>query len=265
MNFMRNKVTLTLAFFLLFVTVSSAKSPPEDYTTIDIVTPSWENVTNKDGSGLYFDILRKIYDPYDIELKFTIVPWRRAVDMVKNKQSDTMLGGYYVVSDEVKDLFPRYPIGREVLAALIKKGPATVWEGKKSVAHKNVVWIRGYNYHKYLDVSTNGMEIDREAQGWKMVESGRADAYFENINFLNRYIKNEKVDMGQYEIHIISERPLFARFSNTPKSRKLIEIYDSRMPELLEQDEIRRLFDKWGFPYPSFTPREGNDGVKVIE
>jgi ABC-type amino acid transport substrate-binding protein len=109
------------------------------------------------------------------------------------------------------------------------------------------------------------MEIDYEAQGWKMVESGRAYAYFENINFLNRYIKNEKVDMGQYEIHIISERPLFARFSNTPKSQKLIEIYDSRMPELLEQDEIRGLFDKWGFPYPSFRPREGNDGVKVVE
>jgi polar amino acid transport system substrate-binding protein len=222
---------------------------------ITIATPAWENVTNEDGTGLYFDILRSVYGPVGVTLKYQIVPWRRAVEMVKQHQADALLGGYYIPPDKGEDLFPTYPIGGEILAALSKRGAVSHWEGYESIAGKVVVWIRGYNYHRYFNAEVDGREIDQEAQGWKLVESGRADFYVENINFLNRYLRNTGVDKAKFDIHVLSSQPLYARFGNTRKSEKLIKIYDARMPALIASGAIEKLFEKWGHPYPPFRPR----------
>jgi hypothetical protein len=50
--------------------------------TIFIVTPEWDGQTNKDGTGLFFDIVRSVYEPEGIKMKFEIVPWKRAELMV---------------------------------------------------------------------------------------------------------------------------------------------------------------------------------------
>lgn len=251
-----NAAKLVIAFFITVCPFSIAFAQSDSsIAVINIATPAWENVTNEDGTGLYFDILRSVYGPDGIALTFQIVPWRRAVEMVKQHQADALLGGYYIHPEKGGDLFPIYPIGGEVLAALSRKGAVSQWEGYQSIAGKVVVWIRGYNYHRYFDVHVNGREIDQEEQGWKLVESGRADFYVENINFLNRYLRNSGIDRAGFDIHMLSSKPLFARFANTKKSEKLIEIYDARMPVLIASGEIEKLFKKWGYPYPPFAPR----------
>lgn len=45
---------------------------------------------------------------------------------------------------------------------------------------------------------------------------------------------------------------LFVRFAKTEKSKKLIEIYDRRMKELIEKDSLRKLYEKWNAFYPDF-------------
>ena len=224
-------------------------------SSIQIVSPSWKNVTNGDGTGLYFDILRAVYRPFRIKVVHKIVPWKRAVKMLEYREADALPGGYFIPNGEREALFPNYPIGHEVLCVLSKTGSLPRWDGQRSLAGKTVVWIRDYNYHKYLDVDVHWREIDSEKQGWKLVDSGRVDFYMENLNFLNKHIRGRAVDKSGYEIHVVYKRTLFLRFANTDRSKRLIGLYDSRMPVLLENGSIERLFEKWGFPFTPFDPR----------
>ena len=59
--------------------------------TIHIVTPAWPDQTNEDGNGLFFDIVRSIYEPAGIKMKYEIVPWKRAELMLNSNRADAMV------------------------------------------------------------------------------------------------------------------------------------------------------------------------------
>ena len=70
------------------------------------------------------------------------------------------------------------------------------------------------------------------------------------------YIKTNKVNMSPYEMRVVFTKPLYMRFANTEKSKKLIEIYDTQMVKLLKAGEIEEIFNKWGNPFIPFQPRK---------
>ncbi|HOV15660.1 MAG TPA: hypothetical protein PK771_15335, partial [Spirochaetota bacterium] len=79
------------SFFLLF---------SQEGKQILIVTDEWEGTTNKDGTGLYFDIIREVFkeDGYTFNIKF--YPYARSVYLLERKEADLVIGPY---KDEVKN------------------------------------------------------------------------------------------------------------------------------------------------------------------
>jgi hypothetical protein len=70
----------------------------------------------------------------------------------------------------------------------------------------------------------------------------------------NKHIRDSAVDKSGYNLQVVYTRALSLRFANADRSKRLIDLYDSRMPVLLENGSIQRLFKKWGFPCTSFDP-----------
>lgn len=62
--------------------------------SIDVVAQEWTGQTNADGSGLYFELLKKIYTPLGITVNTSIVPFDRAIMMLREKTSDASVGFY---------------------------------------------------------------------------------------------------------------------------------------------------------------------------
>src|SRR5690554_5285993 len=62
--------------------IKSVNFNRHDIKAISVVAPEWEGFTNKDGSGLYWELLRAIYEPVGITVKTANVPWNRAMKMV---------------------------------------------------------------------------------------------------------------------------------------------------------------------------------------
>jgi len=243
---------LVQLLILFFISTCVAFAEENEISTIDIVTPVWEGITNRDGTGLYFELLQMVYEPVGIEVTIEFVPWARAVKRVDSKSRDAMLGSY----NTVDAFFPRYPLDTEYSAVVYKKGSVEKWNGVNTIENKAVVWVRGYNYHKYLPVKVKYHEVNRSEQGWKMLILGRVDFFMNSLNAINRYVNRNKVDLTDYRIKIVLVKSLFVRFAKTEKSKKLIEIYDSRMKELIEKDSLRKLFEKWNAFYPDFQSIE---------
>lgn len=252
------KTWLFLNVFAIAISLPVFSIASENLETIQIATPEWEDTTNKDGTGLYFDIIRSVYEPSGIQLEYEIVPWNRALNLIKNHQADALPGGYFVGNREgVDDLFPRRPIDTEIASVVYLKNKAEGWKGPESLSGKRVLWLRGYNYDKYLDVKVDFGEIDERMQAWRLLDAGRYDFYMDALFDIESYIDQNNVDIEKYEIRPVIYNNLYLRFANTPKSKKLIEIYDKRIPELVESGEMEKIFQKWGLDMIPFEPREG--------
>lgn len=223
---------------------------------IYIVAPEWEGATNADGTGLYFEIIKAVYEPMGIRLKHEILPWKRCVLMIKEHKADAFPGAYYTVREGVDDLFPRYPIDTEVTSVVSKKGTVDDWKGQESIAGQKCLWLRGYNYHHYLEVDVDFDEVDAPGKAWELIDAGRFKFYINALADIRDYMSQNKVDKSRYDIHPVIKKNLYLRFANTDKSGKLIEVYDQRIPKLLASGELKALFDKWDTDMIAFEPRD---------
>jgi polar amino acid transport system substrate-binding protein len=234
--------------------VTSAFAQDEKITTIHIVTPSWEDYTNEDGTGLWFEILRAVYEPVGIEMTYEIMPWKRAMKKLETHEADAMLGEY--ANEEV--LTPRYPLDIERTAVVFKKEKFT-WDGLKSLEGKSIVWLRGYDYHEAAELESIRVkwhEVDNYIQAWRMLEKDRIDFYMDDRDDMEQTIEDEHIDMTPYQIETAWITNVYVAFAKTKKSEKLAEIYDQKIPELLESGELKKLFEEWEALFPPFKPED---------
>ena len=102
------------------------------------------------------------------------------------------------------------------------------------------------------EVITSWSEIDKDTHGWRLLDSGRTDAYLDIRPTIEDSITANKIDMSKYRMETAFTINTYMRFSNTDRSRELIRIFDKRMAELTERGELKVLFEKWGMQMPEF-------------
>jgi polar amino acid transport system substrate-binding protein len=251
MNFHFKMCVLTVAAVLIICAAHA--QDVEKLTTINVVTPMWEDQTQEDGTGLFFDVIRKVYEPSGIQLKFEIMPWQRAEEMVAAGQADAVPAAYR----DNPGVYPKYPLYVDYTTAVFKKSHIKEWKGPQTLKEKNVIWIRGYNFQDIpalIPLAMKWSEIDDYEQAWGMLENDRIDAYLESLIDLERYIRNNQIDMSQYQMEILVAKNAYIKFSNSNKSKKLIEIYDKRIPELMASGELKTMFEKWKVKFEPFKP-----------
>src|SRR5688572_6976400 len=88
--------TLTLlyraAIFMLLISAgqlsAEAKTPKP---TITFITESWEGYTNTDGTGVYLELIKKVFEPdHNVVIKY--VPWKRAMTTFAKGDIDGIIG-----------------------------------------------------------------------------------------------------------------------------------------------------------------------------
>ncbi|MFG1485137.1 transporter substrate-binding domain-containing protein [Halobacteriovorax sp. RZ-1] len=218
--------------------------------TIEISTPKWDGFTNKDGSGLYFELVKKAYSLSNIKVNYTFVPWPRAVKYVNENHKDAMLGAYN--SDE-ESIYPNFPIDVEYTLVIYKKNTLKDWQGVESLKGKEVYWVRGYNYHEYIKTKLDWRELQDTNQGLKLLEKGRIKFFIDSNNTLRPKLKEFKIDLKDYEIKPVITKFLYVRFSRTKKSQELIKIFDKNMATLLKSKDLEKIYKKWNHKTPDFS------------
>ncbi|NJL58376.1 MAG: transporter substrate-binding domain-containing protein [Desulfobacteraceae bacterium] len=174
--------------------VSAFGQQADKIDVIHIATPEYKDQTNKDGTGLYFDIVRGVYEPEGIKMTFEIVPWKRAEKMLEDKQADAMVSAIR----KKERLTPKYPMFMEYLAAFFKKETVGEWKGIQSLNNRTAIWMRGYDCHE--DERLKGItfkkwdEIDDYETGLKLIEKGRHDFFIDALVDINGYLKTKKPD-----------------------------------------------------------------------
>lgn len=262
-----NKKGLNLSFFLwalagLWVMAGpagTAGAGPVD--RIRIITPMWEGQTNPDGTGLFFEIIRRVFAPEGIQMAYEFAPWKRAQILVKTGKKDAMLCVWAHHARQEGQLIPRYPMYIEHTAAVYKKASIPKWGGIQSLDQRRLVWLRGYDYHREKQMEpvrpSGYQEVDSHEEAWLQLNLDRFDVYMDALIDIDGYIRTHGIDMAMYGKQILWSEKAYPAFSDSDRSRDLIRIFDRQIRILLDTGELKKIYEQWKQPFDDRYWQEG--------
>ena len=241
---------LNIILLLLTVLLFSCGTFAQDYKTIRLASEEWENATNADGTGLYWDIFRLVYEDEGIEVEYTIVPYARAVMMVYNNQADAWVGSY--MNEEDFPVYPEFAFDADIVAGIYNGEEYPGLEDQSDLAGLTIGWVRGYAYDLYLDVDVEKVTVNKRVLGLKMLGAGRLDMFIDADIELEKAIPESGLDMDVYTMKEFIELGLYPAFARSGKGKALSMIWDRRIRELKESGELDKLYKK--HDYTDFRP-----------
>ena len=240
---MKKLVFLTLVFLLcsLCFPALAGNSPGE----IIFASEEWSNATNRDGTGLYWDIFRAVYGSLGIRSKIIIQPYDESVGLVKQQKADAAVGIY---PDLIRGtMYSRYPFVKDYVVVFFKKDRFVHWEGQRTLQNRKVAWIQGYSYDEYLVVPVIKKEFDSREEILRSLDDDQIDFYMDTRNDIEALLNKDIIDVTPYTVETVLELDRYLVFANNNKGKKLKHIFDHRFPLLVKSGEIERLCDKWNW------------------
>ncbi|WP_082111432.1 ABC transporter substrate-binding protein [Grimontia sp. AD028] len=245
------KVVCLFAFILSACFSLPTLAEKHSKKEIILVSEAWEDATEKDGSGLYFEIMRRVFEPLGYRIKTITTTYSRSVYLVQTKKMDAFLGSY--IDEQEKILYPYWHFDAEQVSAVYKASVIPAWEGETTLKGRTVGWVKGYDYNDYIETKFNIHEVKSRRQGLSMVYSDRLDVLLDaraelEEEFALGYLKRDEFEMAN-----IMDLKLYPGFADTEKGQELRRIYDERFEELLNKGEIKRLYDEYEWEYFPFS------------
>jgi polar amino acid transport system substrate-binding protein len=219
----------------------------EDLTEITLSSEEWEGATQADGSGLYWDIIRLVYEPVGIKVNWSITSYARSVALVKQKRIDAWVGSY--LDEESGVIYPKSHFDADEVSALFIRKSDQPWQGESSLEGKNVAWIKGYELHDYLDAKFNNRELLNRDAVIELLSDGRLDYFIDARPEIQTHFGEVIEKDPRFAVETIKRLNLYLGFANTLKGQRLADIFDERFPELIKSGELKPLFEKWAFIY----------------
>jgi polar amino acid transport system substrate-binding protein len=230
---------------LALIAAAAVSAAAQDLSTISVASDEWADCTQKDGTGLYFDMIRLVYADQKAKLDIKIVPFARSVEMLESAKVDLNVGDYQ--GDVTKGIYPKYPIDYDDLTVMVPTAKKAQFTGEASLKDKKVAWIVDYGYDKYIGVPVKLTETSDRQSGIKMLQSGRVDYYIEAKSTILPALKEMGISEKDYALETIKWIKLYVCFAKNDRGAKLQAIWDKRMPELIKSGALEKLFTTWGF------------------
>jgi hypothetical protein len=235
----------TLCFGLQAEEYTSAVIDRAHIKTISVVAPVWEGYTNKDGTGVYWEVLKEIYEPLGISVKTKSVPWNRAMKMVSKYRTYNAIVGEYRDSEE-SVIFPDYSIDTEYMSALTKNTSGHKFTGLSSLTGKTVGWIKDYEVIPESKRDFKLREFRNIEQGIEYLNGGKLDFLIDDWDEIAAAMKEASMTSADYSVDAMPEgTPLYAAFSVDNISREFIKIYNERIPILAKSGKLEEIYAKW--------------------
>jgi polar amino acid transport system substrate-binding protein len=235
------RITFFVFLCLNSIPTNAGNSPAE----IIMASEEWTNATNRDGTGLYWDIIRAVYEPVGIKTKFIIQSYNGSVKLVKKNRVDAAVGIYPELIPGA--LFSQYPFIKDYVLVLFKKNKLDQWNGQESLENRKVAWVTGYSYDEYLEVPVIKHEISNRNDILRRLDNDRVDFFLDTRNDLESVLNRGNAEISRYTVETVLELDRYLVFADNTKGKKLKKIFDYRFPRLVESGEIERLFVKWNW------------------
>ena len=197
--------------------------------------PHWINYTNTDGSGLYFELLKRVFGETNLSLSAS--SYHQAITEFEQGELDIVIG---VNPEEVATGYiPKWHIDYE------KPLKAFYQRGKHSINHVTdlkslqLSWIKGFQFELYVNKNPTYQSVKDRYEGLALLKADKVDAF---IGY--DYFDAENVTPGLSSFELMYERPIYIAFNNSNKGQMLANLFDREMERLYLSGELKALYGK---------------------
>ena len=203
--------------------------------TLHVYCDDWPGFCQRDGKGVYLDLVRAIYEPEGYVVKPHLVPYKRALAVVAQKGGDMAMGVY---RGEVAGVHqPDYPDSADYVTVVMQKRWLPQWTGEASLKEQEVLWLRGWAFDKYIPVTMRWYEIDNHTTALQLLLKGRYRYYLTDGAL---YPKGAlPPELAQVFLRWIPTYPIFA---DNEKGRQLHGLWDPGMRTLIREGTLARIY-----------------------
>ncbi len=221
------------AFFILFSLLFFSSASYSKTQEIHIGAGDWQDYTAPDGSGIYFEIIKKIYPNY--QLKFHTDTFNRVIADFEQNKLDMVVGIYR--EDVSEAIFADWFIDTEYPVVAIYDPKRLTLNSFDDLADLTLSWLRGYNFDRYLPHGIHHYEVTDIDTGFKLLEKERVDAF---VDFPYNLLPEDLKKYTTFEI--LPARHIYVAFAHNRLGKKLAKQFDQKMIELRDSGFLAQLY-----------------------
>jgi hypothetical protein len=240
----KNKFPRLILFILLLV--SGPSLPAKTKEKLVFCVDHWEGLTNKDGTGSYSEVVRKVFEPrYKVIIR--LAPWARSQKEFRNKKCDALIAENKIDSRFIK---PAILLDALELEAYFLKGKLK-FDKNKSLRQLQLGWQRGYGYNKIIPFPVRFTEFNNVHAGFKMLEGERFDVMLDYSYTFKDECKTSGANCAKIDSApsgIIEKA--YVVFNNNKNGRRLSRFWDEKMELLIQAGTVQEIFAKHDQKYP---------------
>lgn len=208
------------------------------YPTVSVTAGLMRDRTHVDGSGSYWDLMKRVFEPVTDKLELHTNSYQRAVLGLNENRFDVLVGGTQTQSS-IKGVasYTHFDYDRDVHAFTLTQ--QAMDELLTARLERPVCFVAGYEYDTFFEAGLTYYRANNTLDCFAMLDMKRVGAV---ITFNDN---TPDWNTTPYVEHKLREAyPIRVMFHDTPRGRELRDWFDKRMRELVHSGEIRELFDE---------------------
>jgi polar amino acid transport system substrate-binding protein len=248
------KYKICSGFLSIFLAVTSHVTAFAD--TLSVVTlhyPPYIYEENGKVAGFSADLLKEVFRRMDIPMQIKVLPWKRALKMVRDGKADAVL---LAIKTEERQKYADYPdeiFVTEPTSFFVMKDSAITWNGQlSSLSRYKFARPLGYSSGAEFDNAVKSGVIPHiEGSGSPQITirkliKGRID-----ILVANRYVildelkKMDKVGEIKELKPLVAGAPAYLAFSKKREMKATIKKYDEVIRKMKDDGSYQKIIDDY--------------------
>lgn len=198
---------------------------------ITLVAGDWPGLTQPDGNGIYFQLLKEIFEQAGYRVRTQTSNWKRARYAFFAARADVLVCDYAMAQRGY--YFPKQLLDVDPPVYLFTVKPLRHLSQIKGLA---VGWVLGYEFGRLLPVPVEPVEMDSHADGFRMLNANRIDGF---ISY-QQYAHAEQARLSAWELQ--PARALYPVFHDSAEGKRLAQIYDEAMAKMRLSGRIKSIY-----------------------
>ncbi|MBA6389859.1 transporter substrate-binding domain-containing protein [Colwellia sp. BRX10-3] len=225
-----DKIIICIAAFFMGHCFAAQPLP-----VLTVASEEWQEYTNADGTGTYWDIVRAVYGE-QYQLKFISTTWSRALNLVETGRADVLVGSYKDTNRKL--IFPQHHLDIEYpLYAIFDKNIHNISEAN-DLAGLTIAGKKDYDLQKFLPITSRFYGVEYIDNIVRLIDKKRVDAAI--CYRTNLYLADPE---NRFSHQVIgTEERLYLAFTHSSKGEKLQKHYDQEIIKLVADDKLKQYF-----------------------
>ncbi|QGY40702.1 ABC transporter substrate-binding protein [Pseudodesulfovibrio cashew] len=241
---------IALGIFMVMTLIASP-CPASEIDEVISASPSWDSFTNKDGTGLYHEVLRAVFSLYGIPVRHTYSKSNRSEELVLLSLADMM-----TCDDKATPplVLARYPMYENDYYVFFKKSRIGPWRGEETLRGMEILSQPTFYSQANFNVPVRIKDVLTGEQALSMIILDRSDFYVDDLNLIRQSMRRNTIPFRRqdFDVQKAGRRAYFPLFNVTERGKHIKRMYEEGIVRLHRQGKLKPIYDKWDFQYPDF-------------